>query len=116
MCKECVSAYNRLWRKENSEKINENNRAYRERHRERVKEGKRRYYEKNRERILERRRELEAERALVEPLDDDDYSDLVPMEAGGFVRWAVLTTERRKELGETSPFNGRSIGVETEWN
>ena len=48
--------------------------------------------------------------------DDDDYSDLVPMEAGGFVRWAVITTERREAHGETSPFNGRSIGVETEWN
>lgn len=47
--------------------------------------------------------------------DDDDYSDLVPMTAGGFVRWAVLTDERRKELGETSSFNGRSIGMESEY-
>lgn len=43
------------------------------------------------------------------PGDDDPETDLVPMEAGGFVRWAVLTDERRKAHGEQSPFNGLSV-------
>lgn len=41
--------------------------------------------------------------------DDDPEDDLTPMEAGGFVRWAVITGERRLALGETSPFNGLSV-------
>lgn len=61
-----------------------------------------------------KRRAIEWERTEHE--DDAPDDDLVPMEAGGFVRWAVLTGERREALGETSPFNGRSIGVEAEWN
>lgn len=38
--------------------------------------------------------------------DDEDESDLVPMRAGGFVRWAVISTERRSALGEASPHWG----------
>lgn len=35
--------------------------------------------------------------------DDDPETDLVPMTEGGFVRWAVLTNERRSALGEIAP-------------
>ena len=41
--------------------------------------------------------------------DDDPETDLVPMTEGGFVRWAVLTTNRRRALGEPSSFNGLSV-------
>lgn len=41
--------------------------------------------------------------------DDDTYADLIPMTEGGFVRWAVITLERRIAFGEVSAFNGLSI-------
>lgn len=55
---------------------------------------------KNRESIRELKRRIP---------DDDPEDDLVPMEAGGFVRWAVISRERRRALGEQSPFNGLSV-------
>ena len=61
-----------------------------------------------------KRRAIDWER--TEDEDDAPDDDLVPLEAGGVVRWAGITDERRDALGEASPFNGRSIGVDTEWN
>lgn len=34
------------------------------------------------------------------------------MIAGGFVRWAVITLERRVALGEMSSFNGLSVSCD----
>ena len=42
--------------------------------------------------------------------DDDPYTDLVPMTAGGFARWAVISTDRRTALGELAPHSGKGIG------
>lgn len=38
--------------------------------------------------------------------DDDQETDLMPMEHGGFVRWAVISTERRIAHGELAPYSG----------
>ena len=35
--------------------------------------------------------------------NSDTETDLVPMIAGGFARWAVISTERRTALGELAP-------------
>jgi len=56
--------------------------------------------QKNREKIREYKKWIP---------DDDPETDLVPMTEGGFVRWAVLTDERRWALGEQSSFNGLSV-------
>lgn len=58
-----------------------------------------------------RTQELEGKRRIP---DNDPETDLVPMVAGGFVRWAVLTWDRRSALGESSEFNGQSIDIEPE--
>lgn len=41
--------------------------------------------------------------------DDDPETDLSPMLAGGYVRWAVISTERRVALGEMSPLEPGGI-------
>ena len=46
--------------------------------------------------------------------DQDTATDLVPMNAGGYVRWAVITETRRRALGEKSPYNGLSIARDRE--
>lgn len=45
--------------------------------------------------------------------DDDPETDLSPMLSGGYVRWAVITTERRVALGERSPLEpGSTVDAE----
>lgn len=111
VCRSCQARYHKAWRAENRNALIESSRKYRERNKERCREAGKRWREKNRARAAELNKAWCAEnRPGSMPIDDDDpETDLVPMEAGGFVRWAVISYERRSALGEASPFNGQSI-------
>jgi len=99
--KDTYSAYNKKYRQENAEKIREKEVAARKRNRDAIRLKYKKWYDKNREKIR-------AERIMIP--DDDPETDLIPMIAGGFARWAVISTERRAAHGELAGY-GLGDGV-----
>jgi len=103
------------WREKNSERARELNRQWCERNKEARAEKRRIAWEaKQAAKGVAVGKGWGRGRAVALTLEQEDelpcdYSDLIPMVAGGFVRWAVITTERRQALGEESPYNGLSI-------
>ena len=113
-CRSCSAIYHKAWRDKNRDKVSRATKEYRARNKERLDESIKAWRKKNKAHISELnrawcKRNRTGSRSC--PVDDPE-TDLVPMEAGGYVRWAVLTTDRRRAFGEQSQFNGQSVDIE----
>ena len=112
-CRVCTRAAKREWQKKadpekrrrmareyyqkNREKLCEQQRKKRAENAEAARKRDREYYQKNREWLLEKERERRGSKKI----DDDDYSDLYPLDerSFGFRSWAAITSaEYAKEL------------------